>query len=147
MGKVTVFLGGTCADSTWREELIKKIDEERVEVFNPVVSDWTAECQEIEDWHRACDDICLYTITPEGEGFYSFVEVIDDSNKRPEKTILCLLMEANGKQFEGHAKKCALKTAKLAALNGALVLTSLDSLATYLNEISIKSIDQKTKIK
>ena len=36
MEKVTVFLGGTCAKSTWREELISKLDSERIETFNPV---------------------------------------------------------------------------------------------------------------
>ena len=33
-----VFLGGTCNDSLWREELIKKLE---IDYFNPVVDDWT----------------------------------------------------------------------------------------------------------
>ena len=134
MEKVKVFLGGTCASSTWREELQRKLDSERIETFNPVVLNWTPECQAEEDFHRETDDICLYVITPEGEGFYSFVEVTDDSNKRPESTVLCILIEANGKKFEGHMLKCALKTAKLIAKNGVYVTTSLDELATYLNQ-------------
>ena len=134
MEKVKVFLGGTCAGSTWREELQRKLDSERIETFNPVVLNWTPECQAEEDFHRETDDICLYVITPEGEGFYSFVEVTDDSNKRPKSTVLCILIEANGKKFEGHMLKCALKTAKLIAKNGVYVTTSLDELATYLNQ-------------
>ncbi len=134
MEKVKVFLGGTCASSTWREELQRKLDSERIETFNPVVLNWTPECQAEEDFHRETDDICLYVITPEGEGFYSFVEVTDDSNKRPESTVLCILIEANGKKFEGHMLKCALKTAKLIAKNGVYVTTSLDELAAYLNQ-------------
>ena len=134
MEKVKVFLGGTCPSSTWREELQRKLDSERIETFNPVVLNWTPECQAEEDFHRETDDICLYVITPEGEGFYSFVEVTDDSNKRPESTVLCILIEANGKKFEGHMLKCALKTAKLIAKNGVYVTTSLDELATYLNQ-------------
>ena len=133
MEKVTVFLGGTCADSTWREELLAKLDPEKVEAFNPVVPNWTPECQAIEDMHRETDDICLYVITPEGTGFYSFVEVTDDSNKRPDRTVLCVLPEANGKAFEGHTKKCALKTMKLVAKNGVYVATSLDKVAAYIN--------------
>lgn len=147
MEKVTVFLGGTCADSTWREELMEMVDTSKIDAFNPVVSDWTPECQVIEDEHRKNDDICLYTITPEGEGFYSFVEVIDDSNKRPEKTVLCLLTEANGKSFEGHMKKCAVKTATLAAENGANVVTSLEELANYLNSLEKTNQDSKSLIK
>lgn len=33
-----VFLGGTCNDTTWRDELIKKL---KINYFNPVVDDWT----------------------------------------------------------------------------------------------------------
>ena len=141
--KTTVFLGGTCADSTWREELITKLDEEKVSYFNPVVEDWTPECQEEEDFHRENDDICLYVLTPEGEGFYSYVEVTDDSNKRPEKTALCILSEANGKKFTKHEEKCALKTAKLVAQNGVTVLESLDQVAEFLN--SRVNSKQRTK--
>ncbi len=134
MEKVKVFLGGTCASSTWREELIPRLGD-TVETFNPVVPNWTPECQAEEDMHRETDDICLYVITPEGEGFYSFVEVTDDSNKRPERTVLCVLMEANGKKFEGHMAKCVLKTMKVVAKNGVVVFDNLDDLANYLNNI------------
>ena len=136
MEKVTVFLGGTCGNSTWRNELQEKLNSETVETFNPVVPDWTPECQAIEDFHRENDDICLYVITPEGEGFYSFVEVTDDSNKRPEQTALCVLTEANGKKFEGHNLKCVLKTIKLVAKNGVFVTDSLDKLAEHINAYS-----------
>ena len=135
MEKVKVFLGGTCASSTWREELCGLLNPETIETFNPVVPNWTPECQAVEDYHRQNDDICLYVITPEGEGFYSFVEVVDDSNKRPKQTVLCVLESANGKSFEGHTKKCVLKTAKLVAQNGVVVFRSLEELATYLNQL------------
>ena len=142
MRKVKVFLGGTCASSTWREELIPMLDDSKVETFNPVVPNWTPECQADEDMHRETDDICLYVLTPEGQGFYSFVEVTDDSNKRPEKTVLCVLMEANGQKFEGHMAKCVLKTMKLVAQNGATVVDNLQDLAQHLNNAqqNIKSI-------
>jgi len=138
MEKVTVFLGGTCADSTWREELEQKLDKDKIETFNPVVPDWTPECQIEEDMHRETDDICLYTITPEGEGFYSFVEVTDDSNKRPNRTVLCVLTKANGKEFTGHNLKCVLKTMKLVSNNGVVVVESLEDLAKYLNNYAKK---------
>ena len=145
MEKVKVFLGGTCGSSTWREELQGKLNQERIETFNPVVPDWTPECQAIEDFHRETDDICLYVITPEGEGFYSFVEVTDDSNKRPEQTVLCVLTEANGKRFEGHILKCALKTMKLVAKNGVHVAENLDQLAAFLNNYQKQTPKKNTK--
>lgn len=147
MEKVTVFLGGTCASSTWREELIPLLDSEKVEAFNPVVADWTPECQAVEDYHRETDDLCLYVITPEGEGFYSFVEVTDDSNKRPERTIFCVLTEANGQTFSKHGLKCALKTMKLVGANGAYVAESLEQVAAIINGYNVVKEERETRRK
>ena len=133
MEKVKVFLGGTCASSTWRGELGEKLDNKKIDAFNPVVPNWTPECQKVEDYHRDTDDICLYTITPEGQGFYSFVEVVDDSNKRPDSTVLCVLLSANGKRFGHDMSKTLATTMELVKRNGATVTEDLDSLAAYLN--------------
>ena len=134
MKKLKIFLGGTCSNSTWREELLNKLNQEKIDAFNPIVKEWTKERQIIEDYHRVTDDICLYVITPEMKGFYSFVEVVDDSNKRPEKTILCVLEKANGKTYEEHIKKCVIKTMQLVKDNGVKVFDNLNDLSTYLNE-------------
>ena len=40
-----VFLGGTCNGSTWRDELIPMLN---IDYFNPVVENWTSECQKEE---------------------------------------------------------------------------------------------------
>ena len=44
-----IFLGGTCANTTWRDEFIKEIEPVGIEYFNPIVEDWTPECQAIEE--------------------------------------------------------------------------------------------------
>ena len=80
----TIFLGGTCNNSTWREKLIPLLD---IDYFNPVVDDWTPDCMAEEIKQREKCDFVLYVITPEMTGVYSIAEVTDDSNKRPEKTI------------------------------------------------------------
>ena len=142
MKKLKIFLGGTCSNSTWREELLNKFDlvqlrneyNTLLKEKNPIVKEWTKERQIIEDYHRETDDICLYVITPEMKGFYSFVEVVDDSNKRPEKTILCVLEKANGKTYEEHIKKCVIKTMQLVKDNGVKVFDNLNDLSNYLNE-------------
>ena len=90
---VRVFLGGTCAETTWREELIEKLDSSKLSWFNPVVDDWTPECMKNEIRERNICDLVLYTITPRMKGVYSIAEVVDDSNKQPSKTILCILKE------------------------------------------------------
>ena len=83
-----VFLGGTCNESAWRDKLIKMLE---IDYFNPVVDDWTEECYQEELRQREICDYCLYVITPRMTGVYSIAEVVDDSNKRPEKTIFCIL--------------------------------------------------------
>lgn len=131
--KTTVFLGGTCDNSNWREELIKKIDLNKVSVFNPIVKNWSKEDQITEDKHKKEDDICLFVITPEGEGFYSFVEATDYSNKYPKKTIFCVLYEVNNKYFDEHEKKSILKTIDIIKANGVKILNNLDEVAHYIN--------------
>ena len=44
-----IFLGGTCCETNWRDTLIPFLDNLGFSYFNPVVSDWTPECQEIEN--------------------------------------------------------------------------------------------------
>ena len=75
-----IFLGGTCADTTWREEFIEEIEGSGIEYFNPVVKDWTPECQAIEEDEKnnKCD--ChLYVITKEMMGTYSIAEIINSA--------------------------------------------------------------------
>lgn len=84
-----VFLGGTCT-SIWRDILIPSI---RCEYFNPIVDDWDEEAKAEERKQRETCDYCLYVITPAMSGYYSIAEAIDDSNKRPEKTIFCVLAD------------------------------------------------------
>jgi hypothetical protein len=62
-------------------------------------------------------------------GFYSITEAVDDSNKRPTKTIFCYLTEG----FEKHQIKSLQVTARLVQANGAQVFTSLAEVVNYLN--------------
>ena len=75
-----IFLGGTCADTTWRDEFIKEIEPAGIEYFNPVVKDWTPECQAIEEDEKnnKCDTH-LYVITKEMMGTYSIAEIVNSA--------------------------------------------------------------------
>ena len=84
--KKCVFLGGTCADSEWREELIPMLI---TDYFHPIVEVWDDAAQQRELDARENSEFCLYVLSPRLEGFYSVAEVVDDSNKRPDKTIFC----------------------------------------------------------
>jgi len=125
--KKRVFLGGTCNNSTWREDLIPKLE---IDYFNPVVDDWTPECMEEEIKQRNNCDYVLYVITSEMQGVYSIAEVVDDSNKRSDKTVFCVIKDG----FGDKEKKSLEQVEKMVKENGGTVCKSLEEVSEYLNE-------------
>lgn len=135
-----VFLGGTCAESIWRDKLIPML---HIDYFNPVVPDWTEECMVEERKQRKICDYCLYTITPSMQGVYSIAEVIDDSNKRPDKTVLCVLnceipiskysYPHDKISFSIGEMKSLNQVGKMVERNGGKYFRSLNEVANYLN--------------
>ncbi len=125
-----VFLGGTCNGSTWRDGLIKNL---KINYFQPQSDEWTPEMMQEEIKQRAECDFCLYVITPKMTGFYSIAEVVDDSNKRSEKTIFSYINEDDGKAFSEHQLKSLEQTGKMIRENGAHFFKTLEEIADYLN--------------
>ena len=130
-----VFLGGTCNESTWRNGLIEILE---IDYFNPVVEDWTEECYQEELRQREICDYCLYVITPRMTGVYSIAEVVDDSNKRPEKTIFCVLTaDINDKgefiMFNEGQLKSLDKVGAMVEKNGGKYFMTLREVAKFLN--------------
>ena len=141
-----VFLGGTCNESTWRDGLIEILE---IDYFNPVVEEWTEECYREELRQREICDYCLYVITPRMTGVYSIAEVVDDSNKRPEKTIFCILeydlsdykMKIEGDKkvrryvetFKPEQLKSLDKVGVMVEKNGGKYFRSLSEVAKFLN--------------
>ena len=125
-----VLLGGTCNGSKWREELIKML---KIDYFNPVVENWTEECMKEEIKQREICDYCLYVITPLMIGVYSIAEIIDDSNKKPNRTIFCFLEEDRGKKFTKSQIKSLTQVGKMVERNGSLWIKNLKVVASYLN--------------
>lgn len=126
-----VFLGGTCNDSDWRDKLISLLE---VNYFNPVVDDWTPECQEKEKEERENCTHCLYVITPKMQGVYSIAEVVDDSNKRPDKTIFCFLKKDGSQEFDKFQTKSLNAVKDLVKENGGQCFETLEEIADYLNK-------------
>jgi len=129
---IKVFLGGTCNESTWRDILIPMLD---IDYFNPVVDDWTEECQEIEIQERKNCDFCLFLITPKMTGVYSIAEVIDDSNKKPNGTIFCFIDKDEDSTFSEGQIKSLNMVGKMVETNGGKFFRSLEDTAEYLNNI------------
>lgn len=132
MNKCHVFLGGSCGDSKWRENIL--IPKLTCSFFNPVVEDWTEECYQRELEHRANDDICLYILSPRTAGLYSIAEVVDDSNKRPGKTAFLFLEEEDGVSYSADELKALNKVGIMIEQNGGKYFRDIDDLIKYLNE-------------
>lgn len=124
-----VFLGGTCNNSTWREELIPMLE---IDYFNPVVEDWTPECQKEELRQREECDVVLYVITSEMKGVYSIAEMVDDSNKRPKQTLFCILEEG----FDKSQIKSLNAVSDLLIRNGAIGFSKLEDIARFLTTLT-----------
>jgi len=75
------FLGGTCAGTKWRDELMPMLDKFGVKYFNPVVKNWTEACIAIEEDEKNNKCNChLYVITPDIKGTYSIAEIVHSAH-------------------------------------------------------------------
>ncbi len=125
-----VFLGGTCNESTWRDELIQML---KIDYFDPVVDDWNERAQREEIKQRETCDFVLFTITPKLTGVYAIAEAVDDSNKRPYKTIFCYLEKDGDDIFDDGQLRSLKSVARMIKENGAIVCASLNECAFVLN--------------
>lgn len=113
-----VFLGGTCGDNRWREEIvIPALLERGVDpscLFNPVVKHWDEAAQRREDRAKQVAAYQLYVIaspdpgTPEvaNVSAYSLVEATMGLYDAPERTVI--LMDVTG--MAKHTAKALLKS-------------------------------------
>ena len=127
-----VFLGGTCNESAWRNRMIIYLNSEKLEYFNPVVDDWNDESQKREIKERENCDFCLYVITPKMTGVYAIAEVVDDSNKRPSKTVVVVWRDDDEYKFNEAQWKSLYNVVKLVKRNGGTVFNNLKEAAVYM---------------
>jgi hypothetical protein len=84
-----VFLGGTCNGTTWRNDLLRVI---QVDYFNPVVDDWTPECQAVEEFQKCIScNIHLYVITSDMIGVFSVAEAVESAMTKCKQKILHII--------------------------------------------------------
>ena len=132
-----VFLGGTCAESKWRDYIIPKL---KCDYFNPVVDDWTPECQEIEEKEKEICDYHLYVITPKMKGVFSIAEATNDSVHMGGRCVFCVTKEEDDRDWTEGELKSLKATGNLIAKNGGKVVDTLDEVVEYLNEGSFKNV-------
>ena len=125
-----VFLGGTCNDSTWRNELIPLL---KIDYFNPVVDDWTPEFQEEEYRQKEICKYQLYVITPRMTGVFAIAEIIESVHTPDVKTVV-YVMETDAEYFFTEGQIRSLNAVKnLAAKHGGIICSSLEEVANILN--------------
>jgi hypothetical protein len=101
-----------------------------IDYFNPVVSDWNETAYQRELQERETCGICLYVISPEMTGVYSIAEVVDDSNKRPHKTVFYF---TDG--FDDKQTKSLEAVGKMVLRNGGCWRDgTIQELAEFLND-------------
>lgn len=106
----------------------------KIDYFNPVVDNLTLNDLMEEERQRALCDYVLYVITPKMTGVYPIAEVVDDSNKRPERTLFCVLLQDGRLEFI-HSQLMSLRAvARMVQRNGAHVFDSLEDIAVGLNK-------------
>lgn len=99
------------------------------EYYNPIVKNWSENDRLREVQERETADIILYGITNGIKGVYSIAEVVDDSNKRPEKTIFLNLYKDGDKQMS-HSLSAV---ERLLIANGIAIFNSLEGCAEFIN--------------
>lgn len=133
--KNKVFLGGTCNESTWRDELIPKLENINFDYFNPVVEDWTPEFQTVEicEKENKCN-IHLYVITNKMKGVFSIAEAIESVFSKDKKTIFCVLYNFDG-EFPDFQVKSLKAVVEMVERNGGKYVSSLDEVVEILNNM------------
>lgn len=125
-----VFLGGTCSGWKWRNELQSLL---KCDFYNPIVKNWSEKDRLREVHERETSDYVLYGITNGIKGVYSIAEVVDDSNKRPEKTLFLNLYKEDDRQFTKQMSHSLKAVENLLKENGVKCFDTIESVANFLN--------------
>ena len=133
-----VFLGGTCNDSIWRDELTPML---KIDYFNPVVPDWTPECQQKEMAEKQICKIHLYVITPQQKGLFTPAEIIDSSYNKQVLTVVGMIGN-----FEEAMKRSVKAVCDMAKKNGAIVLNNLDEIAYTLHAFKYADLKFRNRL-
>ena len=129
-----VFLGGTCNESTWRNELIPLLEKAGVEYFNPVVDNWTPECQEEEYRQKEICDLHLYLITKKMKDVFSIAEAVASCQFK-DKEVLFAFADFDG-EFDIAEKKSLYAVGHLIARLGGGYMPDLKDIRDLAARIS-----------
>lgn len=123
------FLGGTCAESTWRQELIPLL-KENVPFFNPQLApgEWNDAAAKAEDDCKKTCKILVFVLTADSISAYSGFEIGILTSKYPEKMVFLAYGE-----FPENQQKGISKIARDVGKMGGTVCNTLEEIAELLN--------------
>lgn len=108
-----VFLGGTTNGSKWRDEIIDKLEDDKIQFYKPLTTEWNEKSYTNNLHERKSCDLNIHCITPMQVGFYSIAEVVDDAHIRPTKTIFMILDKDQNHKFNAAQKNSLAATSAL----------------------------------
>lgn len=145
-----IFLGGTCAGSSWRDEISPELEKRGFKLFNPVVENWTKECQEAEEQAKTECDTDLYLITPEMKGVFSIAEMIDSAYRKGSSGGFCFVGILGKEEDWGKSQFESLKSTvnlvnRIADGKKNIGAAFIDSPTDILSWPSFKEIEKKKR--
>jgi hypothetical protein len=73
-----VFLGGSCNPTTWRQDtVIPLLEEKGIKFYNPQVEDWRPELMELEAQAKADSEVLLFVIDLQTRAIASILEATE----------------------------------------------------------------------
>jgi len=111
----------------------------KIDYFNPVVEDYHPPIseEEIERQYHLCDYLLYVVAAGSVAGsagrMYTIAELIDSSDKFPDKTIFCVIYEYNWWAFGEEHLRILKSIRQLAERKGAKTFDTLEDVAGFLN--------------
>ena len=143
---IKIFLGGTCGQTDWRLDLEKVLDRAGLKYFDPFIRDRERidEDKEIEIDERESCDYVLYVINHEMKGVYSIAEVVDDSNKKGNKTLFYFEQESEDIKYAIDGLCRSLKeVGELVERNGGRWFRTYEGMTEFFLGLKGKLINEK----
>lgn len=91
MSPIDVFLGGSCAQTTWRQAIaIPMLEQKGISYYNPQVAEWKPELIEIEAKAKADASVLLFVIDGKTRAIASMIEATEYM-MTPERSVILVI--------------------------------------------------------
>lgn len=127
-----VFLDGTENGSKWRQQLIPNLKKNDIEFFDPTIQSRSKRSYQEELDQKKQSDFHLYLITPKMDDFENISELIEDSNKNPQKTLFLFMEADENDAFNTHQIKSLKRVGEMVEKNGGIWCKEIDEIINRL---------------